>query len=106
MFKGEFCSLVPKTDSELELSDMFGSVLVKPLPSCDIIRILRKKRGFLQTAGLICEAKKRTKLSEMLSRCGIVRITRAGDTSSAFSVEAHDGEYPLRRYIRIVNEQI
>ena len=106
MFNGEFCSLVPKTDSELELSDMFGSVLVKPLPGSDIVKILRKKRGFLQTAGLICEAKKRKELSEMLSRCGMVRITRAGDMSSAFSGEAHDGEYPLRRYIRVVNEQI
>ena len=106
MFKGEFCCLVPKKDSELELSDMFGSVLVKPLPSSDIVRILRKKKGFLQTAGLICEDKKRAELSELLSRCGIVRITRAGDMSSAFSGEAHDGEYPLRRYIRIVNEQI
>ena len=105
-FKSDLCSLVPCRDSELELSDMFGSVLVKPLPNKNIISVLGRKKGYLQTAGLICSPDKRDQLSDILMKSGIVRITKAGNMSSAFPGEAHDGEYPLRRYMRIVNQEI
>ena len=105
-FKDRLCALVPKRDSELELSDMFGSVLVKPLPEKEIVKVLHHNKGYLQTAGLICDREKRERLSDLLIRGGIVRITRAGNMSSAFPGEAHDGEYPLRRYIRVINREI
>ena len=103
VFRGVGCSLIPRADSELELSDMFGSCPVKRLPERDLLPSLRLKKGYLQTAGLICSDEKRAYLTELLAKSGVVRITGAGEMSSFFAGEAHDGEYPLRRYLRIVN---
>lgn len=106
IFKGKNgCSLAIKTDSELELSDMMCNVLVKPLPRREIIPVLRRKKQYLQTAGLICAAQDRAELSDILARAGVTRITTAGAMSDYFPGEAHDGEYPLRRYTRTVNEE-
>lgn len=106
VFKGKSgCSLTVKTDSELELSDMMCNVLVKPLPRREMIPVLRRKKQYLQTAGLICADQDRTVLSDILARAGVTRITTAGAMSDYFPGEAHDGEYPLRRYTRIVNNE-
>lgn len=106
LFKGKGCSLTIKTDSELELSDMMCNVLVKPLPRGKILPALRQKKNYLQTVGLICPRKDRTELSEIFARSGVTRITTAGAMSDYFIGEAHDGEYPLRRYTRIVNSEL
>ncbi len=92
-------------DKSLELSDMFGNCLVKRLPQNELFTVLRKNKGCLQTAGLICKPEKRDELIDLLARSGIVRIMRVGDMSSVFCGESHDGEYALRRYVRIVNIQ-
>ena len=39
---------------------------------------------------------------ELLIRTGVNRVTRAAHMSESFPGEAHDGEYPLRRYVRAV----
>lgn len=106
IFKGKNgCSLIVLKDSELELSDMMCNVLVKPLPREKIIPVLRRNKQYLQTAGLICGEEDRAALSDILSRAGVTRITSAGSMSEYFPGEAHDGEYPLKRYTRIVNEE-
>lgn len=105
VYQGEHCSLTVCDDKNLELSDMFGNCLVKKLPQNELFTALRKTKGCLQTVGLICQPEKRDELMDLLARSGIVRIMRAGDMSSVFSGEAHDGEYALRRYVRIVNMQ-
>ncbi len=102
-FQGKSCNLITSKNSTLELSYMFGSCYVKTLPRKHAISELRKKKGYLQTAGLICSEKEREDLTQLLIKCGVTRITRAGSMSDTFSGEAHDGEYPLRRYTRIVN---
>lgn len=103
IFQGKGCSLTACQDGELELSDMFGNCFVKRLPSNEMAAELRKKKGYLQTAGLICPKERRGKLVNMLAACGVVRITKAGHMSETFPGEAHDGEYPFRRYVRVVN---
>lgn len=102
-FQGKGCSLTACTDSELELSFLFGNCLVKRLPRADMMEVLRRKKGYLQTAGLICADEERSDLTDRLIRCGLTRVMRAGDMSAVFSGEAHDGEYSLRRYVRVVN---
>ena len=82
---------------------MEGNVLVKLLPRKDLLPTLRRQKGRLQTAGLICSPEKREALTELLLRAGATRVTRAGSLSRSFPGEAHDGEYPLRRYTRIVD---
>lgn len=103
VYKGRGCSLTIGTDSELELSDMMCNVLVKKLPRREILPVLRRKKNYLQTAGLICSDTDRAELTDVLARSGVTRITTAGAMSDYFAGEAHDGEYPLRRYTRIVN---
>ncbi len=103
IFQDKKCSLTACEDSELELSYMYGNCLVKRLPRSEIMSVLRKSKGYLQTAGLICTPDKREKLTDILAKAGVNRIMRAGNMSVTFCGEAHDGEYPLRRYMRIVN---
>lgn len=105
-YQGKGCSLIACPESGLELSFMFGNCLVKPLPKEKLLGELRKKKEYLQTAGLICPSDQRDELIEILARSGVVRIMRAGSMSESFFGEAHDGEYPLRRYVRIVNVEL
>lgn len=103
VFQGKHCSLTACADSELALSYMYGNCLVKRLPERDMMHFLRKAKGTLQTAGLIASPARRERLTELLIRCGVNRVMRAGNMSETFLGEAHDGEYPLRRYTRVVN---
>lgn len=103
LLQGDKTSLTACRDSGLELSYMYGNVLVKPLPRQALLTELRNSKGALQTAGLICSPEKRSALTELLIRCGATRVTAAGGMSESFSGEAHDGDYALQRYTRIVN---
>lgn len=106
LFRGRGCSVLFRPDRELELSPMEGNVLVKCLPQEELLPTLRRKRGYLQTAGLICSPEKREALTGLLARVGVTRITRAGTMSASFPGEGHDGEYPLRRYLRMVDIEL
>lgn len=103
VFRGERCSVTACEDNALELSAMFGNCLVKRLPRRKIFSTLRAHKGVLQTVGLLCPDECRAELEDIFARCGITRITTAANMSALFSGEAHDGEYPLRRYVRVVN---
>lgn len=102
---GAGCSVTVCRDSALELSPLYGSVLVKRLPEKHLLPVLRRFAGVLQTAGLICDPRDRERLTELLIRSGVNRVTKAAHMSESFPGEAHDGEYPLRRYVRAVNIQ-
>lgn len=104
-FRGKGCSMTLCRDGELELSPLNGNVLVKCLPRKDLLAALRREKGHLQTAGLLCAPADRPELTDLLCRAGVTRITRAGDMSRTFRGENHDGEYSLRRYIRIADVQ-
>lgn len=102
-FPGRCCSLTLRRDNELELSCLHGNVLVKRLPRENIVPVLRRQRGRLQTAGLVCPPGEREELTTLLAGAGVNRITAPGHMSHTFPLEAHDGEYPLRRYVRVVD---
>ncbi|MGM9647262.1 MAG: acyl-CoA reductase [Eubacteriales bacterium] len=103
VYAGYDCRLIACEDSELVLSGMFGSCPVKRLPQSRMFAALRSKKGYLQSVALLCDPEKREMLTDRLARIGLCRIVRAGDLSTAFCGETHDGEYPLRRYRRYVN---
>ena len=63
--------------------------------------MLRRHKGVLQTAGLICAPEEREELAMVLLRAGVVRVTGADDMSRTTCGDAHDGDYPLRRYTRV-----
>ena len=103
VFHGTGCTITLRRDSALELSHLHGNVLVKCLPRQKLAATLYPQRGRLQTAGLICPDEERTALTALLARAGVNRVTRAGHMSHTFPGEGHDGEYPLRRYQRMVD---
>ncbi len=105
-FPGKGCSVTFRDDRELELSPMEGNVFVTLLPQRELLPTLRRQKDHLQTAGLICSPEKREALTALLARSGVTRVTRAGTLSDAFPGQAHDGEYPLARYTRVVDIQI
>ena len=102
-WRSPLCSLIPKEDSELELSPLFANVLVKRLPRARLLPVLRRAKPYLQTAGLACPPAEREALTELLVRAGLTRITRPGSMSEGLPGEAHDGSYPLRRYLRFID---
>ena len=106
IIKGDHTSITVARDMEdnaLELSYMYGNVIVKALPQDKIISTLRGSKEYLQTAGLICDDANRDAIANKLFRSGIERVTPAGNMSMYYDGEAHDGEYPLLRYTRIIN---
>ena len=103
IFQGKGCSVTVCSDMDLERSPMFGNCLIKRLPRNMAFRCLRRHKGHLQTAGLICAGESRKELEALLCSCGVSRITGAGSMSALFEDGAHDGEYPLRRYVRFVD---
>lgn len=102
ILRGKGVSVIVSRDSELSLSYLFKNCWVKPLPRQNIVKALKGKRGHLQTAGLICSEAERGELADLLARTGITRISHGGDMSHTVPGGAHDGEYPLRRYCRVV----
>ncbi|MEY8427443.1 acyl-CoA reductase [Lachnospiraceae bacterium 46-15] len=102
ILRGKGVSVILAQDHTLELSYMFRNCWVKPLPRKEIVKALKPYRGYLQTVGLICPRTDRAYLEEQLFKAGVVRITDAGGMSDMVAGGGHDGEYPLRRYSRIV----
>lgn len=102
ILRGKGVSVIVSDDSELTLSYMFRNCWMKPLPRANIVKALKGKRGHLQTVGLICRESEHEELAAILVRTGITRIARGGDMSATVPGGAHDGEYPLRRYCRVV----
>lgn len=105
VLRGRGCSVTLCPDQALELSPLHGNVLVKCLPRQELVRALFPQRGRLQTAGLLCPLEEREELSALLARAGVTRVTTAGHMSEPFLGESHDGEYPLRRYLRVVDRE-
>ncbi|MFR2847742.1 MAG: acyl-CoA reductase [Hungatella hathewayi] len=54
--------------------------------------------------GLLCGEDEREALAYLLCRAGAVRICDGGSMSKLHTPGAHDGEYPLRRYRRIITK--
>jgi hypothetical protein len=106
VYKANGCSIIASYDDELTTSFMFGNCWVKPLPRNEVVKKLYPYRGYLQTVGLLCNSDEREELSNLFARAGVVRIKEAGNMSHMDYGEAHDGEYPLRRYSRVVEYDV
>ncbi|MBO5165398.1 MAG: acyl-CoA reductase [Lachnospiraceae bacterium] len=106
IYKEKNVSVIVSKDSALQLSYMFRNCWVKPLPAEHIVSALKAHRGHLQTVGLVCEKEEYAALADKLMKAGVTRITRAGHMSQTIPGEAHDGEYPLQRYVKIVETEV
>ena len=102
VFMKDGVSIIVKEDNKLELSFLFQNIWIKPLRKEDIIKVLKPNKNLLQTVSInkLIEGKK--EISSLLAKAGATRITALGDNSRMLAGESHDGEYALRRYIRVV----
>ena len=102
VFTKDGVSIIVKEDNKLELSFLFQNIWIKPLKKEDIIKVLKPNKNLLQTVSInkLIEGKK--EISSLLAKAGATRITALGDNSRMLAGESHDGEYALRRYIRVV----
>lgn len=91
-------------DPKLELSFLYQNVWIKPLAKEEIIAALKDNKNLLQTVSINLMIKDKEKIIDNLLKAGLVRIVNLGDNSRMINGEAHDGEYPLRRYIKIVEK--
>lgn len=99
-------SVVTYDDSELALSFLYRNVWIKRLPSQNIISVLKPHKNHLQSVGLFVKKERYEDIANKLARAGLVRITPLGETSRMIAGEAHDGEYALRVYSRMVEKHL
>jgi len=102
VFQSKTCSLIAYKDRTLEPGIQFGNAWVRQLPKADLLEVLRPYKNYLQTVGLLCGDSERALLADMLLKAGAVRICSGERMSATYCGAAHDGEYPLRRYTKVV----
>lgn len=102
IFKGKDCSLTASNDRILESAIGLANAWVKPLPQSMVLDALRPYKNYLQTAALICDEEDTPNLTDRLSKTGVVRICPGERMSETYSGAPHDGEYPLRRYTKVM----
>lgn len=106
ILRGKGVSVIVSKDAQLELSFMFKNCWVKPLPRTGIVKALKGHKGHLQTVGLLCGENDREELADLFVKAGVTHVTRAGRMAHAVPGATHDGEYPLRRYVRVVDVEV
>lgn len=103
IFQGKGVSLVFENNSELAPSFQFRNLWIKCLPNDKMVAALHPHKNHLQTTALLCSPQEWTPLRNKLWRAGVVRVcASAKEMPGSHCGAAHDGEYPLRRYTRIV----
>ena len=103
-YSGEGCALTVKTDKELQISGFFGVCDVSALPLDQLFGVLRRKKGYLQTACVIADGHITEKAEDIMVRAGVNRIMKPEHMSDTFTGEAHDGVPELYNYVRIINK--
>ena len=102
IYRDSGVSIVVKEDNKLELSFLFQNIWIKALKKEEIVDVLKPNKNLLQTVSINKNIKDKEDIVSLLAKAGAVRITALGDNSRMLAGESHDGEYALRRYIRIV----
>ena len=102
IYRGKNCSLTAVKNMILEPALPFGNAWVKPLPKAELLKNLRPYKNYLQTVGLLCGQDEKEQIADILFKTGVVRICSGERMSATYCGAPHDGEYPLRRYTKLV----
>lgn len=103
VFRKNGASVIAYADSALAASYQFRCPWVKPLPKERLLETLLPYKNLLQTVFLSCPDDSREALAELLLRTGAFRITDGKRMSEEYCALPHDGEYPLRRYLKRIS---
>ena len=106
VYAGKGCRLTAKDDTELQISGFFGQVDVSAVPLDRLFGVLRRKKGYLQTACVIADGETKSEAEKIAVAAGVTRLTKPENMSAAFTGEAHDGALELSEYIRIINKEV
>ena len=94
VFLGRGCSVTLCPDQELELSPLHGNILVKRLPRSQLFSVLRRQKGRLQTAGLLCPPEEREQVERILQeemegavRLSVPMVAEAGSGRTWFEAK-------------------
>lgn len=101
VFKAANCSLIACRDRVLQPAMGLANAWVKALPRNRMIETLRPYKNYLQTAALASPPQEEAALADLLLKSGVVRVCDGDSMSKTYSGAPHDGEYPLRRYMRV-----
>ena len=101
VFKAANCSLIACRDRVLQPAMGFANAWVKALPQNGMMETLRPYKNYLQTAALVSAPQEEAALADLLLKSGVVRVCDGDSMSKTYSGAPHDGEYPLRRYMRV-----
>ena len=103
VFSANNCSVIAYNDMMLTPSYLYRNCWVRPLSRGRLLNKLSGYKNHLQTAALVCDENDRYDLESILSKTGVVRITSGARMSEGYCGMPHDGEFPLRRYMKIIS---
>lgn len=91
----------PHPPEELPLG--YRTVVLVPLPDLERLpELLAPYRGMLQTAALAAPAEQWPAAADVLVRAGFTQVSAAGSAASRALGLPHEGEYALRRLVKLV----
>ncbi len=103
VFSTEHCSVIVYDDSLLTPSYMFRNCWVRPLPRERLLAELTAYKNHLQTTALVCDERDKKDLETILAKTGVARITSGARMSEGYCGMPHDGEFALRKYMKIMS---
>ncbi|PKM73270.1 MAG: acyl-CoA reductase [Firmicutes bacterium HGW-Firmicutes-16] len=103
VFTANNCSVIAYDDMTLTPSYMYRNCWVRPLPRGRLLAELCQYKNHLNTAALICNERDKDAFETLLSKTGLVRITNGKRMSEGYCGMPHDGEFSLRRYMKIMS---
>ncbi|PKM66078.1 MAG: acyl-CoA reductase [Firmicutes bacterium HGW-Firmicutes-2] len=87
----------------LKASPLFRNIWLMPMKRSELLSILRKHKGHLQTAGLACQEEAYEDLTNLFYKAGVTRVTTFGNMSQTYVGEPHDGKPTLLQYTRTIS---
>ncbi|MGF7143881.1 hypothetical protein HNQ56_002311 [Anaerotaenia torta] len=103
VFSSGNSSVIAYNDMSLTPSYLFRNCWVRPLPRERLLSELSKYKNHLQTIALVCEERDKDEIETILAKTGVVRITSGARMSEGYCGIPHDGEFSLRRYMKIMS---
>jgi len=91
--------------ASLKPSPLFRNIWVMPVKRVEMMDLLRNEKGHLQTVGLSTEENEFDSVSNLFYAAGVNRVMPCGEMSSVYSGEAHDGDFALSRYVRVITRK-
>lgn len=101
--KDKNLSVMLQMDSELKVSPKYRNIWITAIQRDNIIKLLRRHSGHLQTVGLACHDKDLIALRTLFYQGGVQRVTTCGNMSKTYVGEPHDGRVTLKEYTRVVS---